>query len=105
MPTSDVLLIFNNPKSDASAKVLTRLSQESKRRSAQENSAGSGGGAGSGGSAGGRKFDGKGASGKERSGGGTPGKGGEVDESYINSGESELHMCTCTLMSLLLVGM
>ena len=65
-------------------KLLTRLTKES--RGSQENLAGSGG---PGGSGGGRSFDGKGASGKGRGERGTPSKGGEVDESYINSGESK----------------
>lgn len=84
VPTSDVLLLFNNPKVEASMKLLTRLTKES--RGSQENLAGSGG---PGGSGGGRSFDGKGASGKGRGERGTPSKGGEVDESYINSGESK----------------
>ena len=86
MPTSDVLLLFNNPKVEASVKLLTRLTKESEMKGSQENLAGS---SGPGGSRGGHSFDGKGASGKGRGERGTPSKGGEVDESYINSGESK----------------
>ena len=86
---NDVLLLFNNPKTGASMKLLTRLTEESKMKSSQENSANGGG---SGRSAGGHNIDAKGASSKGRGGSRTPSKGGEVDESYINSGESEL--CT-----------
>ena len=90
VPTSDVLLLFNNPKTSACVKLLTRLTKESKLKSSQENSA-SGGGSGR--RAGGHSSEGERASGKGRGGGGTPNKGGEVDESYINSGESK---CICT---------
>ena len=67
-------------------KLLTQLTKESEMKSSQENLASSGG---AGGNARGHNFDGKGASGKGRGNGGTPSKGGEVDESYINSGESK----------------
>ena len=85
-----MLLIFNNPKVESSIKLLTRLTQESKIRSSQENLA-SGGGRDARGHNSGRK----GASGKGGSSGTRASKGGEVDESYINSGESK-YMCTCT---------
>lgn len=63
-------------------KLLTRLTKESEMRSSQENFASGGGSGGS------NSFDGKGASDKGKGDGGTPSKG-EVDESYINSGESK----------------
>lgn len=66
-------------------KLLTQLTKESEMKSSQENLASGG----SRGSAGSHSFNSKGASGKGRDSGGTPSKGGEVDESYINSGESK----------------
>ena len=85
VPTSDVLLIFNNPTAESSVKLLSQLSEESKLRSSQENSANTGGSSG-----GANRSDHQGATGSEggsRSKSGS--KGGEVDESYINSGESK----------------
>ena len=85
--TSNVLLLFNNPRVEGSVKLLTRLSEESKLRGlgSQENLTSGGG---SGGTRG-KKDDQLGANGEGRSGAKVERKGGEVDESYINSGESE----------------
>lgn len=109
--TSDVLLLLNNPRVEASVKLLTRLSEESKAKGlgSQENLTGRG----SSGGAGGRKDDQSGATDEGGSGTKRERKGGEVDESYINSGESELicdvvrivsthfvYTCTCTCMEL-----
>ena len=91
--TSDVLLLFNNPRMEASIKLLTRLSEESKLKGfgSLENLTGGG----SSGGARGKKDDKPGANSEGGSGSKTEKKGGEVDESYINSGESELQIVIC----------
>ena len=92
VPTTDVLLIFNNPRVESSVKLLSQLSETSKLRSSQENSA-SPGGSGEGGH---NNSSHRGTSDRKSS-SKKSGKGGEVDESYINSGESKfvlVYICT-----------
>ena len=85
--TSDVLLMFNNPGAEASVRLMARLSEESKTRGlgSQENLGGGGGS----GSSRRNKDEQPGGAGSGGSGGAKKGSKGEVDESYINSGESE----------------
>ena len=98
VPPNEVLMIFNNPEAESSRKLLARLSEESKLKSAQESLMGSGAAGGSGG----HKKGTEGATGVGGSSGKRASKGGEVDESYINSGESMymymyMYMCIYTV--------